>query len=162
MEDLKTAARLVRWTARNFAFNLQFIPQNRLDWKPAPDSKSAAAIVGEVAASFQGMLPILQGGEWQPMPPDQWPTPATVEEGQKVLLDTAEEYAAALEEAGPELQRTFQVVGADLWGPRVVLFPLVEILHHHGQIAYIQSLLGDREAHFDMEALMPYFGADPA
>ena len=29
-------------------------------------------------------------------------------------------------------------------------FPPFDVMHHHGQIAYIQTLLGDGEDHFDM------------
>ena len=31
---------------------------------------------------------------------------------------------------------------------RAVSFPVIDAIHHHGQIAYIQSLLGDAETHF--------------
>ena len=29
-------------------------------------------------------------------------------------------------------------------------FPPFDLMHHHGQIAYIQTLLGDQEDHFQM------------
>lgn len=149
------AARLVRWTSRNLAYNLTFIPEDRLDWNPAPGVKSAREIVGEAVAAMRMMLPVFEGGEWQPA---DFPRPVSVEDAKNLLFETADRYAAALESAGPALERPVTVAGAPLWGTNVVLFPLVDLVHHHGQITYIQMLLGDMESHFDMDAATRWFG----
>jgi hypothetical protein len=33
---------------------------------------------------------------------------------------------------------------------RAASMPAFDLIHHHGQIAYIQTLLGDEESHFNM------------
>jgi hypothetical protein len=64
MEDLKVAAWMVRYGARSLIHNLEFIPADRLDWKPEPGAKSALEITGEVVGNLRWCLPILRGGEW--------------------------------------------------------------------------------------------------
>jgi hypothetical protein len=36
--------------------------------------------------------------------------------------------------------------------------PAVDLIHHHGQINYLQMLLGDRDDHFDMDACARWYG----
>lgn len=155
MEDYRAAARLVRFTARNLIHNLTFIPAERLHWKPDPGAKSAMEAAGEAAQAMQMMLPVFEGRDWQPA---ENPVPKSVEEAKALLFETADRYAAALESAGPALERPVTVAGVEVWATNVVLFPVVDLIHHHGQIAYIQMLLGDMESHFDMEATARWFG----
>lgn len=156
MEDLKTAAAMLRWAAANTDYNLGFIPVDKLDWKPGPAAKSPLEIMGEMISALRMMLPVLTGGEWTPA---AFTRPVGLDDARSLFLAEAERYAEALEAAGPELHRQVTVAGAPLWGSRVVLFPLLDILHHHGQLAYIQSLLGDADNHFDTEAIRRAFGA---
>lgn len=32
---------------------------------------------------------------------------------------------------------------------RCVLWGMIDLVHHHGQVSYIQSLLGDKDQHFN-------------
>lgn len=156
MDDLKVAARLARWGAGNFAFNLSKIPADKFTWKPEPAAKSASDIAGEVIGVMQMSMPVFKGGAFEP---SEFPKPASAEEARALLIPAAEAYAAALEAAGPELQRLTMTPGGELWASRAVLFPLIDLIHHHGQACYIQSLLGDADAHFD-PAGMAAFGPD--
>jgi hypothetical protein len=65
---MKDAAEMERWAARDFVFNLEAIPADRLDWKPSPEAKSALQLAGEVAGVAGDTLPVLQGGHWIPPP----------------------------------------------------------------------------------------------
>jgi uncharacterized damage-inducible protein DinB len=155
MEDLKTAARLLRWLMENLVHNLTFIPEDRLHWKPEPGAKSALEIAGEVIGGQRMMLPVFHGGDWSPQP---HPQPKTLEEARSLLLETAAEYAAALESAErAQMDRIVPVFTFPVWAPRAVLLPVVDAIHHHGQVTYIQTLLGDGESHFDMEAAARFF-----
>ena len=64
MENLKVAAWMLRYGVRSLAHNLEFVPADRLEWKPEPSAKSALEIAGEVAGGMRMYLPILSGGEW--------------------------------------------------------------------------------------------------
>ena len=40
---MNDAADMARWAARDFVFNLEAIPADRLDWKRSPEAKSATS-----------------------------------------------------------------------------------------------------------------------
>ena|SRR5712691_5790598 len=155
MEDLRVAAWMVRYGTRSLIHNLEFIPADRLDWKPEPGAKSALEITGEVVGNLRWCLPILRGGEWDTS--TGRPRPSTLAEARSLLTEAADEYAVALEAAGPELDRMVNIAGGMLRAPRVALIPVLDLLHHHGQICYLQALLGDREQHWNEPAIAEFF-----
>jgi hypothetical protein len=155
MEDLRTVGWIVRWAAASMASNLGHLPSDKLDWKPNPASKTALEITGEVARVMRMMMPVFSGGGFEPQP---LPPPSGLEEAQRLLKETSEEFAAALEAAGPELERPLETPFGQLWGSRGVVFGMIDLLHHHGQITYLQSLLGDAENHMDPAAVGRWFG----
>ena len=65
---------------------------------------------------------------------------------------------AALERTGAELDRAQEMpFGATFRASRAACFPLLDLTHHHGQICYLQSLLGDSEMHWDEAAITDEF-----
>ena len=146
MPNLEPVARVVRWGVESMAFNLGQLPADKLNWKPNPESKSALEVTGEVVGVMQRMQGVIEGGGFHGA---QYETPATLEEAQRQLAETGEAFAAALEKAGPELERTLETPFGTMWGSRVVLWGMIDLVHHHGQISYLQSLLGDGEMHFN-------------
>ena len=160
MDNLKVAAWLVRYGTRSFLHNLEFVPADRLDWHPEPGAHSALEITGEVVGNFRWCLPILRGGGWDTT--GGRPRYSTLAEARAQLLEAADEYAAALEAAGPELDRPVEIAGGMLWAPRAVLIPVLDLLHHHGQICYLQTLLGDDEQHWNEAAIAEFFRRESA
>jgi uncharacterized damage-inducible protein DinB len=147
---VKDIAAMTRWAARDLLFNLEALPADRLDWRPAPEAKSALQMAGEVAGVFRNTLPVLQGGGWTPQP---LPDPATLEEAREMVLASADAYANALEQVHrATLDRNIELPFGTFWAERFVLFPLIDAIHHRAQICYLQSLLGDAEVRFDPEA----------
>jgi hypothetical protein len=157
MADLTSAAWMVRYGARSLAHNLRFIPEERANWKPAPEAKSALEIAAEVVRAMVMYRPTFDGPDYPSQPPPL-PRPSTLAEASELLLATAEEYAAALEAAGPELERPQAMpFGGTFRASRAVCFPLMDLFNHHGQILYLQSLLGDAEMHWDAAAIAAEF-----
>jgi len=161
MEDLKTAAWMLRYGARSLAHNLDFIPADREDWKPSESAKSPLDVAAEVIRALQMYRPIFDGPEItapRPVPPP----PTTLAEAKTQLLAVAEEYAAALEAAGPELDRPQEMpFGGVFRAYRAVCYPVMDLFHHHGQICYMQCLLGDLEAHWNEAAIADQFAWPP-
>jgi len=157
MEDLKAAAWMIRYGARSLAYNLEFVPEERAGWKPAPAAKSPLEVAAEVIRAIRMYRPIFDGpGYPDPRPP--LPQPTTLEEARSLLLEAAEDYAAALEAAGPELDRPQDMpFGGVFRAYRAVCFPLMDLFNHHGQILYLQSLLGDKEMHWSAAAIEDEF-----
>ena len=81
--------------------------------------------------------------------------PKTVDEAKSMLLESAAKYAQALrklplEELGRQIELPFGTFSLAF----LASMAATDLVHHHGQIAYIQTILGDTESHFDM-SLMP-------
>lgn len=146
---------MVRWAGRDFVFNLEAIPEDKLDWKPSPEAKSALQLAGEVATVAVNTIPVLHGGGWTPTP---LAVPADLAEARNLVLENVEAFAAALETADPaNLQRVLTLPFGNFHAERFVLFPLIDLIHHRGQLAYLQSLLGDAAVRFDPEASDRFF-----
>jgi hypothetical protein len=157
VEDLKTAAWMLRYGALSLAHNLQFLPADRAGWKPEAASKSPLEIAAEVIRGMRMYRPIFDGPDYPAARPAS-PQPATLEEARSLLLATADDYASALERAGPELDRPQEMpFGGVFRASRAVCFPLMDLFHHHGQVCYLQTLLGDRETHWDEAAIADLF-----
>src|SRR5437588_1932492 len=149
VNGMEAMAAQVRWVGRNMAYNLTFIPADKLDWHPGPAAKSAFEVVNEAACSLKATLPIFTGGTWQ------WPEAPilrNLEEVSTLIIESADEYAAALEALGPNDSARTVVLP---WGTYplalAALWPVLDMFHHHGQVFYIQSLLGDAKDHYVQE-----------
>jgi hypothetical protein len=150
-------ARLVRYGAESLAFQLKQIPADKLEWQPNPASKSALQVVGEAAGVMRSQSFTLRHGQLELG--EGFPTPANLEEALDQLAAAAQEFAELLESVEEGfLDRRLETRDGPLWGTFQVTFGLVDLLHHHGQITYIQSLLGDSEHYYDAASVSRYFG----
>src|SRR5262249_40214752 len=92
-------AQMVRSIGRNLAYNLNYLPPDKLGWKPAPTAKSAFEIATHLAYFQKGMAGVASGAGWT----DPGITPPTnLEEARALILQTTEAFAAALEALPPE------------------------------------------------------------
>ena len=149
MHPMEVPAQQMLWASKNTAYNLGFIPEEKLDWKPAPTANSALEIVNHVAFYIRAMIPVLGGAEWKPV---EAAPATTLKEAQDLLTSTVEEYVAALRAVPPaDLRRTVSLPFGSFPLARAAMMPAVDLIHHHGQITYIQSLLGDTDFHFHEE-----------
>lgn len=145
-DNLEMLAEQARWASSNIAYNLAKIPADKLNWKPAPSANSAIEIINHLMRPLFGIPAMLSGKA-----PEEF-TPATdLGSAQKLIRDAGEKYAAFLRGLAPEsLQGTIEMPFGGTWPrERVAALPLSDLLHHHGQIAYIQTMLGDTESHFE-------------
>jgi uncharacterized damage-inducible protein DinB len=147
MSQLDSLVNQAQFIGNNVAYNLEFIPVEKLNWKPAPTAKSALEVVNHVVGALEAMRPVLGGGSWTA---PQF-TPATdLRSAQALLRRTANDYAEALKKVSPaDLERKIELPFGTFPLGQCCAFPVVDLGHHHGQIAYIQTLLGDTEDHFD-------------
>lgn len=162
MEDLKAAAWMLRYGARSLAHNLQHVPEDRAHWKPKPGVKSPLEMVAEVLRALNMYRPIFSGPDYPASMP-RLQQPSSLAEAGEWLVAAADQYAALLEAAGPELDRPQEMpFGATFRAHRAVCFPLMDLFNHHGQILYIQTLLGDKEMHWNDAAIDQEFAWHPA
>jgi uncharacterized damage-inducible protein DinB len=145
MSQLESLVNQAQWAGNDLAYNLQFIPAEKLNWKPAPAAKSALEIANHTAAALEAMRPVLQGGAWQR--PEF--APATdLASAQALLRKTTQAYAEALKSVSPaDLERKIELPFGTFPLGRCCAFPVIDLIHHRGQIAYLQTILGDTEDH---------------
>jgi hypothetical protein len=99
----------------------------------------------------KGMTPMLSGGSFTR--PDH-PGATTLDAAKELLLSSGRDYAAALRAVKPEdLGRQVDLGFGTFTLAQAAGMPVIEMIHHRGQIIYIETLLGDTQDHFDMAAL---------
>jgi hypothetical protein len=151
----ETLAGQAHWASRNLVHNLDFIPDDKLDWKPAPTALSALEIVSHLLGAL-GHL----GRHFRP-DADSFQEPSrdsyivtTREEAKERLLAAVDEFCDNLKSASPELlAKSVELPFGKFPMSFLAGMPVIDLIHHHGQITYIQSLLGDEESHFDFSLL---------
>jgi uncharacterized damage-inducible protein DinB len=133
------------WVVKNINNNLDFIPPDKLNWKPAPTANSVLEIMNHVVAVIEFQTATIRGDEGVQF--------------QVLNFAMRDEAKDALQKAADEYSHVVTNVAEDDWNRQITLpfgaFPMALIgeiavgdsMHHHGQIAYIQTLLGDTESH---------------
>lgn len=147
MLDRETVLTLFDETSKVLIFNLDFIPEDKLSWKPTPHAKSALEIVNHLAEYLSRISRRLGS-------PTPEFVPATDRESAKqVLAASAERYLKAVRGASSEALSAKFRPDMPLTLGWMITASTIDTIHHAGQIAYIQTLLGDNEIHFDQSTL---------
>ncbi len=148
---LENLAGQIVFFSRNLGHNLDFIADDKLDWKPAPTANSAMEVVRHLLMA-QGRLGAMIAGN----NPDeaQIAEPKTRDEAKQTLAESSDAYAATLRAIDPStLGDMITLPFGTMPKAFVSSMAIADTIHHHGQIAYIQTLLGDTETHFDMSLM---------
>ena len=143
-------AHQIRWVARNFSFNLDFVPADKWDWKPAPTASSAQEITLHITQTLNRGALMMAGADWDEAEA-QMPkvTTDSLEAAKTALHQAAESFAARVESlTRDDEKRILHTPYGDSTVAQFARVDLLDLVHHHGQIAYIQTLLGDTESHF--------------
>ena len=147
MDYVNILAGQLEWAARNTAYNLDFIPEDKLNWKPAPTAHSALEVVQHMVGAFGSLGGLLKTGTAANTQPPQL---TNITEAKQILIDAALECAGTIRAIKPEaLQNMVETPYGPFTIARMAGMPVMDAIHHHGQIAYIQMMLGDTESHFD-------------
>jgi uncharacterized damage-inducible protein DinB len=148
MSPIELLAGQARWAGENIAYNLEFVPDDRLDWKPATTAKSVIEIVNHTIGAMKGMTGAVRGGAWEI--PDFQPA-TTRAEAQSMIREATGAYADAVQALSPEdLKKNVAVPFGTFPMSQFSSFGVVELQHHRGQICYLQTLWGDTKDHFDL------------
>ena len=133
------------WVEKNLANNLDFLPDDKLNWKPSPTANSALEIMDHLVAVIQFQTANIRGDE-------------NVRFAQ-LHFTTRDEAKAALHDAAREYSQVVRAMKDDDWNREITLpfgtfsammlgeIAVSDAMHHHGQIVYLQTLLGDNENH---------------
>jgi uncharacterized damage-inducible protein DinB len=149
MTEMEVLARQVVWACENITANLAFVPADRVEWKPAPTAKSALEIVNHCAGVLHRMSRVLGAGALADVP---FSAPTEVHGAQELLTSSAVRYAEMLRGTPEaELRRVMPFRSREFTFAEVAAMPVADMLWHLGQMAYLQTLLGDEVTHFSEE-----------
>lgn len=133
----------IDWAHRNINHNLDFIPDDKLNWKPATETKSVLEIINHAANTVHTFTHLITGSRQHDLPPA-----ANRDEAKALITRVVEAHQKVVDAlTPPELEQIVPTPVGDLPKGFVAGLPVVELINHHGQITYIQSLLGDTESH---------------
>ena len=143
MNPTEIYAAQLEWARKNLTNNLDFIPDDKLNWKPAPDAKSVMEIVAHMTGTVAMFTAALD---------DQKPAPLAVatnrEEAKALISQVINAHVARIRALTPEeLEEKVVLPIGEFPKSFVAGTPVIECLNHHGQFTYIQEMLGDTESH---------------
>ncbi|MFI5007760.1 MAG: DinB family protein [Solirubrobacterales bacterium] len=126
---------------------LKAIPQGRLDYRPDPKARTAAALAWMLAAEEAALVSLLDTGTvaWKDEPP-----PASIDAIVAAFERNAaavDERLARLDEAGWEKKGQFLMDGAPAWEDTVSQFVwgfLFDEVHHRGQLSTYLRPMGSK------------------
>ena len=143
MLNKETLLTLFESNLKNLTFNFGLLPADKLGWKPAPDAKSALEIADHLAAFVNHVCGSLSG-EKQPFQPA-----TSGDEAIQNLTAIGARFPQSLRAAsGAKLDEIFSLEYG-ISNHFIATAVVVDVIHHGGQIAYLQTLLGDDQVHFD-------------
>ena len=152
MLNKETLITLFESNLKGLIFNFGLIPADKLSWKPAPTSKSALEITNHLAAFVNEVCGSL-GGEKQ-----SFATATSGDAASQNLTAIGARFTHALSAAsGAKLSEIFSPeygISNEFMATGVV----VDVIHHGGQISYLQTLLGDDQDHFEPAAMAELAG----
>ena len=133
----------IDWAHRNINNNLDFIPDDKLNWKPATEAKSVLEMINHAANTVHTFTHAITGSHKHEL------EVATDRQSAKALVTrVVQAHQSVVNALTPsELEQTVSTPVGELPKGFAAGLPVVELINHHGQLTYIQSLLGDSESH---------------
>ena len=143
MTPIDLIASQLDWANKNICNNIDFIPEDKFGWKPAPTSKSPLEIVKHMTGTLNMMTSGVTGEAKKELP-----NVATREESKQLINQMIQNHVAKIRALSDEqMQGTAHLEIGDFPMSQAVGLPVIECINHHGQFTYIETLLGDDESH---------------
>lgn len=146
MHPLQTLIITADFFGRNFAFNLGFLSEEQLVFKPSPTANNALEITQGAVRHLLNMKAALTGGHFGDVPVE---VPNSRNEAKELVLRASGEYAEWLTTLDTgNFDEPVQLPFGTMSRGQCVVMPVLDLVHHHGQITYIQTIVGDTQSHF--------------
>jgi hypothetical protein len=140
---LELVAGQLDWAHKNINNNLDFVPDDKLNWKPTPEAKSVLEIINHATGTVHTFTHALTGSHKHDLPPV-----TNRAQAKALVTQVIEAHQSAIKALAPtDMERIVSLPIGDLPVGLIAGLPVVELINHHGQLTYIQELLGDGESH---------------
>ena len=131
------------WAHKNINNNLDFVPDDKLNWKPAPEAKSVLEIINHCTGTVHMFTHFVTGSHKHDLAPV-----TNRDEAKALVTKVVEAHQNAIKSLSPsDLERIVPTPLGELPVGLIAGLPVVELINHHGQITFIQEMLGDTESH---------------
>lgn len=144
MTPIELIAGQLDWANKNICNNIDFIPDDKLAWKPEPTSKSPLEIVKHMTGTVNMMTSGIKGEAEKELP-----DVATKAEAKQLVNQVIQDHVAFIKTLSDEQLAGKVTVGqlGEFPMTMAAALPVIECVNHHGQFTYIETLLGDDESH---------------
>ena len=124
-------------------------PEDKMEWAPAPDARTARALLEEIVMTTGFSTGLIVTGAMGPM------DDAPADSPKKTLAQLEAEHRAASIELlktikefpDARLQETVDLPWGTMTMLQIIWYPYWNLMYHWGQIAYIQTMYGDKDMH---------------
>ena len=143
MTPIDVIASQLDWANKNICNNLDFIPEDKFTWKPAPTAKSPLEIVEHMTETLNMMTSGVTGE-----PKKELPTVTTRAGAKQLISEMINDHVSKIRGlSDAQMQETAHLEIGDFPMSMAVGMPVIECINHHGQFTYIETLMGDNESH---------------
>ncbi len=152
-QELKTVAKqMVAAATGEFLKLLATVPSEKFTWHPEPTTKSAQQIGWHVALALHNMARILRNEKVQmaDFENQSFKTQHATSDRLKSFIELQLSELFAATDQLTSLEEAFAMPWGETWPAKTILFRgcWEHTAYHGGQLAYIQTLLGDTQDHF--------------
>lgn len=131
------------WAHKNINNNLDFLPEDKFDWKPAPTAKSVLEIINHATGTVNMFTSAIAGTEKSELAPV-----TNRAEAKALITQVVQAHRKLVNSLTPEeCRETVKLPMGEMPKGVAAGLPVVELINHHGQLTYIETLLGDEESH---------------
>jgi hypothetical protein len=133
----------LEWVHKNINNNLDFLPEDKLNWKPAPSAKSVLEIINHATGTVNMFTSAIAGTEKTELPPV-----THRDEAKARVTQVVQAHRKLVSSLSPEdCAQTVKLPMGEMPKSVAAGLPVIELINHHGQLTYIETLLGDEENH---------------
>jgi hypothetical protein len=152
-QELKSVTKqMVVAATDEFLKLLVTVPSGKFTWQPEPTTKSAQQIGWHVALTLHNMARILKSEKVQMVDfeNESFKTQHATPDRLKSFIELQLKELFAATDQLKSFEEAFAMPWGDTWPAKTILFRgcLEHTAYHGGQLAYIQTLLGDTQDHF--------------
>ena len=143
MTPIDVIASQLDWANKNICNNIDFIPEDKFGWKPAPTAKSPLEIVKHMTGTLNMMTSGVTGEPKKELPPV-----TNRAESKQLINEMINDHVGKIRGFSDEkMKETAHLEIGDFPMGMAVGMPVIECINHHGQLTYIETLMGDNESH---------------
>ena len=143
MTPIDLIASYLDWANKNICHNLDFIPEDKMNWKPEPTAKSPLEIIEHMTGTLNMMTSGVSG-----QPKKELPDVTNRQQAKDLVNQMIQDHVTVIRGlSDAQMQETAHLAIGDFPMAVAVGMPVIETINHHGQLTYIETLLGDDESH---------------